>query len=62
VKQQRFYCPEAYFRPSIIGKEDTLGIHQHICNLLDTKKRLIENVVMLRQEFAQNILLTGIYL
>jgi len=59
VKQQRFISPEAYFRPSIIGKEDTLGIHQHIVDLLDTKKRKIENIVMLRQEFAQNILLTG---
>jgi len=59
IKQQRYICPEAYFRPSIIGKEDTLGIHQHIVNLLDTKKRMIENIVMLRQEFAQNILLTG---
>jgi len=59
VRQQRFYCPEAYFRPAIIGREDTLGVHQHIVNLLDTKKRLIENIMMLRQDFAQNILLTG---
>jgi len=59
VKQQRFICPEAYFRPSIIGKDDHKGIHQHLCDILDTKSRLIENIVMLRQEFAQNILLTG---
>ena len=50
VGNERFLCPEAFFQPSLLGKEDP-GVHQTLYNSiqscdLDVRRSLYSNIIM----------------
>jgi len=52
IRKERFQCPEALFRPSLLGLQ-LLGIHELVINSLESLDKDMQSVMV------QNIVLTG---
>jgi len=52
---QRFQVPESYFRPEVVGLEDSQGLHQLITKALQDHPEMLH----LRRYLAENCIITG---